>query len=242
MSSRAATARSREDAELRRWIGRQVREQRLEAGVTQAQLAACAGVDPSFLSRIEAGATTASISTLTALARCLGSELSVRLYPTAGPRLHDRFQAPMVDALVGTLGSGWRAWPEVPVPAARGVIDIVLSRSLDHLTVACECHSELRRLEEVLRRAHEKADALHASTPGGATSRLLILRSTRLTRDIATAYGATLAAVYPARAADALEALRGKAAWPGAALVWMHVAAGRATIMDGPPRGVRVGR
>jgi transcriptional regulator with XRE-family HTH domain len=242
MSSRAATARSREDAELRRWIGRQIHEQRLEAGVTQAQLAACAGVDPSFLSRIEAGITVASIPTLAALAKCLGCELSVRLYPTAGPRLHDRLQAPMVEALIAALGPAWRARPEVPVPAARGVIDVVLSRSLDHLTVACECHSELRRLEEVLRRANEKADALHASTPGGATSRLLILRSTRLTREVATTYGVTLAAAYPARTADALEALRGRAAWPGAAVVWMHVAAGGARIMDGPPRGVRVGR
>jgi hypothetical protein len=71
---------------------------------------------------------------------------------------------------------------------------------------------------------------------------MLLLRSTTSTRAVAQAYEATLAAAFPSRTAEAVAALRGEAAWPGPAIVWARVEAGRAEIMDAPPRGVRVGR
>jgi DNA-binding XRE family transcriptional regulator len=232
----------RRSSDLRRRIGSNMADQRLETGVTQRQLATCAGIDQGFLSRIEAGEAKASLDVLLAIATCLGSELGVRLFPTAGPRLHDRFQAPMIDALIRLVGPGWRTTPEVPVRAARGVVDLLLARRLDHLTVVCECHSELRRLELVMRRMAEKTGALQAEATAGAVSSTLLLRSTRATREIAKAYEATLAAAFPARTADVLDALRGSAAWPGPGIVWATVEAGRAEILDAPPRGVRLGR
>jgi hypothetical protein len=149
----------------------------------------------------------------------------------------------MIEALIGLLDPGWRARPEVVVRSAHGVIDLVLARALDRLTVACECHSELRRLELVLRRAAEKTDGLRGELSASATvSSMLLLRSIRATRELARAYEATLTAAYPARTADVLAALRGKAAWPGPAIVWATVEAGRARILEGPPRGIHVGR
>jgi hypothetical protein len=149
----------------------------------------------------------------------------------------------MVEALIRMLGPDWRVQPEIAVPAARGVIDLVLRRSNKTLVVACECHSELRRLEVVIRRLGEKADGLSGQIDGGhALSRLLLLRSTTATRSIARAYEATLAAAFPARAGDAVAALRDEADWPGAAIVWVSVASGRADVLDAPPRGVRLGR
>ncbi len=165
------------------------------------------------------------------------------MFPIAGTRLHHRFQAPMVDALVRWLGPQWRPEPEVVVPAARGVIDLVARRALDRLTIACECHSELRRLEAVVRRLAEKEEALRGIA--GAThtaSSMLLLRSTRATREIVTAYEATLAAAFPARAADVLAALAGTAAWPGRGIIWARVEGGKARLLESPPRGVRVGR
>jgi transcriptional regulator with XRE-family HTH domain len=229
--------------ELQVRIGRQILELRAEAGVSRTAVARCAGIDPTHLLRIEAGDASPSLTSLVAIATCLGTEAAVRLFPTAGPRLHDRFQAPMVEALIGSLGPGWRPRLEVPVPAARGVIDLVLSRRADHCTVACECHSELRRLELVIRRIAEKAGALRPQledeTPA---SRLLVIRSTQSTRAIARGYAATLGAAFPARTADAVAALTGEAAWPGAAIVWMEVEGGRARLLEDAPRGVRVGR
>ncbi len=238
-----ARGRARTLRNVRQRVGRQVADLRNDAGVSRAALARCAGIDPAHLWRIEAGVANPSLECLVALSACLGADLGVRLFPIAGPRLHDRFQAPMVEALVRTLGGAWRPQPEVVVPGASGVIDLVMRRALDQLTIACECHSELRRLEEVLRRLGEKATALASqSGPTGSVSSLLLLRSTEATRRIATAYEATLAAAFPARTADVLAALRGSAAWPGPGIVWASIEGGQARIMETPPRGCRVGR
>jgi hypothetical protein len=229
--------------ELRLRIGRQIVELRTDAGVSRTALARCAGIDPSHLLRIEAGTVSPSFDALIGIATCLGADTGVRLFPVAQPRIHDRFQAPMVEALVRCLGPGWRGTPEVPVPAARGVIDLVLARSVDRCTVACECHSELRRLELILRRAAEKAVALGPQFAGGPPpSTLLAIRSTEATRAVARRYEATLAAAFPGRTAEAVAALTANAPWPGAAIVWLEVEAGRARLLDGPPRGVRLGR
>ena len=237
-----ARERARLERELRARIGRQVGDLRVESGASRAALARCAGINRAYLGRIESGAGSPSLRTLVALSTCLGAELGVRLFPIAGPRIHDRFQAPMIEALLRTLGPVWRPQAEVPVPGARGVIDLVLRRSIDQLTVACESHSEVRRIDDVLRRIAEKTQALGAAGGGGSASTLLLLRSTASTRSVASSYEATLAAAFPATAIDALAALRGNAAWPGPAIVWARVEAGRAQILEGVPRGVRVGR
>lgn len=238
-----ARVRARQLRELRGRIGRQITEARTDAGATVAALARCADVDPAHLWRIEAGTANASLETLVSIAGCLGSDLGVRMFPEAGPRIHDRFQAPMLEALIRHLGTEWQAEPEVPVPTARGVIDLALRRARDHLTIVCECHSELRRLELVLRRAAEKTDAVRAQAePSSTVSTLLLVRSTSATRAVVNAYASTVAAAFPARSTDAVEALTGAAAWPGSAIVWARFEGGHAVILDHPPRPVRVGR
>jgi transcriptional regulator with XRE-family HTH domain len=228
---------------LRGSIGRQVAELRSEAGVSRRALAIAAGIDPAHLWRIEAGAASPSLDTLVAISACLGCDASVRLFPGFGPRIHDRFQAPMVEALLRRLHRRWRAMPEVPVPLARGVIDLVIRSRGESLSLACECHSELRRLEQVMRRAAEKTAALaEIEGPDVETHTLLLLRSTRDTRAIARLYESTLAAAYPARTSEAIAALAGEADWPGGAIVWAKVENGRADLLDRPPPGIRLGR
>jgi transcriptional regulator with XRE-family HTH domain len=206
-------------------------------------LARCSGLDPGYLRRIELGIGHPSLDSLVAISSCLGRDLGLRLFETDGPRIHDRFQAPIVEALIRLMGDEWRSHPEVPVPAARGVIDLVLARATDSLQIACECHSELRRLELVLRRSAEKTIALRGQLEApGDVSAMLLLRSTAATRAIARSYEATLTVAFPARTPEALAALRGNAAWPGPAIVWANVERGRGEILEGPPRGVRVGR
>src|SRR5256885_1281030 len=118
---------NRRQAKLRTAIGRQIGELREEAAVSGRALAAAAGIDPGHLSRIERGLAVASLDVLVSLAACLGADLGVRLFPTAGPRLRDRLQAPMIEALLRRLHRGWPAAPELPVVHARGVIDVALS-------------------------------------------------------------------------------------------------------------------
>lgn len=240
------------DLEIRRAIGRSVRDLREDAALTRTAVARSAGIDNSFLGRVETGDREASLSTLIAIATVLGADLSVRLFPTTGPHIRDRIQAPMVETLVRTAHARWRPMPEVPVTRpARGVIDLVLADRRSPLLVASEVHSELRRLEQQIRWHREKELSLPSSavwhaaagTSDPTTSRLLVLRSTRDLRELAVTFEATLRAAYPARTRDILDALAGAtAAWPGAGIVWMRVESARAELLDGPPRGVRLGR
>lgn len=145
-------------------VGRQVRELRLEGGVSQRALAASAGIDPAHLSRIERGLVVASLDVLTAVSASLGADLSLRLFPTAAPRLRDHLQAAMVEAIVRQLGPRWVATPELPVPIARGVIDLALRPRNGGIGVACEVQSQLRSLDLIQRRLAEKALRSRIST------------------------------------------------------------------------------
>lgn len=240
------------DHDLRREIGKAIRELREDAALTRSAIADAAGVDRSFVGRIETGAREPSLSTLVAIAAVLGAQLSVKLYPTTGPRIRDRIQATMVETLLTVLHRRWMPAPEVPVyRPARGVIDVVLSDPRVPIVVASEFQSELRRLEQQIRWHREKEASLPSAdiwpfiSPDEppTSSRLLVLRSTRAMRELAVTFEATLRAAYPGRAADALEALTtASGPWPGAAILWVAVDGGRGRLLEGPPRGVRLGR
>jgi transcriptional regulator with XRE-family HTH domain len=244
-------ARLRE-VETRRAIGSALRDLRIDSGLTIAAVARAAGIDRGYLSRIETGVRAASIRVLTAVAAALGADLSVKLYANTGPRIRDRFSAPMSEALLHALHARWTADPEVAVHRpARGVIDLVLSDVHQPTLVATELQSEMRRLEQQVRWHRLKEESLRSAdlwrfvaadeTP--PTSRLLVLRSTRTTRELANTFEKTLRAAYPARTVDVVRALTtADAPWPGAGIVWMRVPGGRAELLAGPPRGVRLGR
>jgi transcriptional regulator with XRE-family HTH domain len=231
-------------------LGEEIRRLRLEAGVSLAQLAEVVGVHRSHLARIEADQVQASLEVLTAIGIALGADLSVRFYAGAGPRLHDRFQARMVETLLRALEPRWASALEVPIrQPSRGVIDVVLTDRTSPVVVAAEVQSEMRRLEQQIRWGTEKADGLSQRLAGEANgapvlvSRLLILRSTTTTRELARRYGATLAAAYPARTADVVRALTVPGVpWPGAGIVWMRIERDDVSILRDPPRGVDLGR
>jgi transcriptional regulator with XRE-family HTH domain len=241
----------RRTTDVRVAVGRSLRDLREDANLTRAAVAEAAGIDASFVGRIESGERPASLATLVAIATVLGAELSVRPWPTPGPRLRDRIQAAAIERVVRSLHPRWIGVPEVPVyRPARGVVDLVIHDHPATVAIEGEMHSRLLRLEEQVRRHREKEESLGSSglwrgLAGAhelATSRLLILRSTRELRDLANAFASTLAAAYPARARDAIDALVSGSDWPGAAVVWVRVEAGSAELLEGSPRGVRLGR
>jgi transcriptional regulator with XRE-family HTH domain len=237
--------------ELRRAAGGDLRRMRLDAGLSAAAVARAASIDPAYLAHVERGEQEAGLEVLAALGSVLGADLGVRFHPNTGPLIHDRTQAPMEEALLRDLHRRWIPSPEVLVLSpSRGVIDIVLDDA-DDLLVATELQGQLRRLEQQIRWHREKEQSIPSSevwsfaTAGGRrprTSRLLVLRSSHAIRDIATTFEATLRAAYPARLADTLAALCSTAPWPGPSVAWMAVEGRRAHLMDGPPRGVSLGR
>jgi len=224
---------------------------RLDANVSIAAVGRAAGIDPAHIRRIEAGQARPSNAVLVAIGVVLGADLSIRYFPGSGPRIHDRFQAPMTEALLRALHARWRAELEVPISRpSRGVIDMVLVDAASRVAVATEVQSDLRSLEQQIRWGREKADGLAAqrsdsgaSPPTLHVSRLLVLRSTVRTRQLARQYEETLRAAFPARTDEVVAALtRADAPWPGAGIVWVHLHGSKATLMQHPPPGVNVGR
>jgi len=221
---------------------------RADGAASHGRVAALAGIDRSHYSRIEAGIANPTLETLVAIATALGADISVRLYPGAGPRLTDRHQARMIETLLRSLGTDWNPHVEVPVSRpVRGVIDAVLERPAANLFVAAEAYSELRRLEQQVRWSADKAASLGSSDLVGhdgrfEASRLLLLRSTAATRDLARRFEVTLRAAYPAQAVDVVRALRDGAPWPGPGIAWIRIDGDRVDLLDMPPRGVRLGR
>ena len=231
--------------ELFRSLGREIRRIREDAGRSQAAIAGAGSINQAYLSRIEGGTAEPSVEVLMAISAALGCDLSLRLFPNTGPRIRDRLQVAMSEALLQITHPRWKPRPEVPVyRPVRGVIDLVLADPVAHVAVATELQSQLRRVEQQIRWSAQKADAL-ARLPefeGERIGRLLVVRNTAAMREVVRAAAQTLAAAYPGRAADAVASLTGTAPWPGAAVVWANVEGGRATILDGPPRGIAVGR
>ena len=192
--------------------------------------------------------TNATVETLISIATAMGADFSVRIYPGSGPRLTDRHQARMIETVLRRLAPVWRTHLEVPVfRPARGFVDAVFER-IDHpLLVVSEAQSTLPRLEQQIRWAAEKAASMGSSDlvgpgPMPAISKLLILRSTTSTRELARSFQSTLRAAYPARCRDAMASLLEGAPWPGDAIVWVRIEGDQVDLLDGPPRGVALGR
>ena len=212
---------------VRTGVGEDIVRQRTDSGLTRAELARAAGVDPSYLRRVEAGEVSPSIDTYARIAAALGSDLSVRLYPNTGSTIRDRHQARIVESLLGLIHPRWQAFPEVAVRRpSRGWIDVGLLDSRSSVFVAVEVQSEIRRLEQLVRWSSEKAASL-PSWEGWAhlgsmpeVSQLLVVRDTRATRSVAKEFRRTIAAAYPADPEDALAALTGSTQWPGPAVLW----------------------
>jgi len=225
-----------------RRVGDDLARARADSGATMTAVADIAGVHRAQIGRIERGEQRPSLETLVACATALGAEVSIRIHTGSGPRLTDRHQARMVECVLREMHPMWRTRLEVPVPRPiRGVVDAVFARGDAPLRVIAEFQSMLPRIEQQLRWMAEKSDAI-AKTDGGEVSRLLVLRSTAATRAIARDFEATLRTAYPARCRDAVESLRSGMPWPGDSIVWMRIDGETVEILDGPPRGVALGR
>lgn len=244
---RLAAARARN---LRRSVGGQLLEMREDRELSQREVAAAAGLDRSWLARAETGEANLTLDGLAALATALGTEPSLRLYPTAGARLQDHLQTRLLEALLASLHPRWRPRLEVAVyRPVRGVLDVVLAEPRAGEVVGGEAHSEIRSAERQLRWAGEKVDSLPSATGwpwmgrDPAVGRLLLLRSTAATRAVVAAAPALFDTAYPGRTADAVAALtEACGTFPGAAIIWVDLRGTASRLLQGPPRGIEVGR
>lgn len=107
---------------LTRSIGQELRRVRLEGDLSLRAVGCAAGVDPSHLARAEAGEHELSPAALVAAATALGHDVSIRLFPSTGPRVRDHIQTRMIEALLDILDPRWNARLEVArlPPRSRG--------------------------------------------------------------------------------------------------------------------------
>ena len=132
------TARRIRRAQVR--IGDEVRRLRLDAGVSLRDLGSATGLDPSHLARIEKATAHASFNALTSISVALGADVSLKFFAGAGPRIHDRFQAPMIEALLRALADRWLPRLEVPSRARSAG-----SRTSSSATGTARCVSSGKR-------------------------------------------------------------------------------------------------
>lgn len=222
---------------------------RSDAGASLRALATESRVSEAYLSMILAGRREPSVAVLTAIARALGGDLSIRFYPNTGPVIHDRIQTRIVEELLRIAAPTWTKFVEVPVHRpARGFIDAVLDSKALATTVASEVETRIDRLEQQLRWAQEKATSLPSSefwarTQGDRTvQRLLVLRTTKATLAIARRFSAVLRAAYPASTALVFNSLTTGTPWPGHGILWADLEDDDVRFRDRPPRNIDVGR
>lgn len=210
-----------------RAFGEEVARLREDAGITRLQLAKAAGLNDSFLAKIEAGIAQPSTETSVRIALALGADFARRIYPTTGPAIRDRHQAPIAEGLLSIVHRRWSRFLEVGVRRpSRGWIDVGLHAPDERVFVAGEIQSGLHRLEQLVRWSDAKAESVaswHGYAQLGeppAVSKLLLVRETRANRAIAGEFRRVLRAAYPADPRDALASLVGTERWPGSALLW----------------------
>lgn len=221
-----------------------LREARLDRGISLRALARATGIHHSVLSRFENEELDPTFECLTRWAAALGLDPSLRLFPSTGPRIYDRWSAPMTNALLAVAHARWRRRLEVGVTRPdRGVIDLVLTAAGTRDVVATEIQGQLRRVEQQLRWAGQKADSLPSAVGWPwevrepRVGRLLVLRSTSETRALIRGLPELFRAAYPAPEAAAWRALASQdEPWPGNAMLWAEMSGGRARVLDGAPR------
>jgi len=229
----------RRGEQLTRQLADEIVRQREDAGLSRRALAAAAGIHHSLLDRVEDGRVRPSQDTYLRLAAALGADYTAHLYPNTGPVIRDRFQAPILEGLLGMLAHRWQPFPEAAVRRpARGWIDVALHDGAAGLIVATEIESLLRRLEQLARWSRAKADSLPSwdgwqhLPMAPEISQLLIVRRTRANVDVARAADRQLRATWPAHPSDALSSLGGAGRWPGSSLVWVRCERGDVRFLD----------
>jgi transcriptional regulator with XRE-family HTH domain len=183
-------------------IGEELREARIQAALTQRELASTVGVSASEISRIERGQSPhVAYETLVAIGAALGLDIPLRAYPN-GDAVRDAAQLALLADFRATLPSSLRHRTEVPlgIPGDRRAWDIVIDGPGWSLPV--EAETRLRDVQALHRKiALKRRDA-------GADRVLLLVADTRHNRHVLRLAADEFAGAFPLRGRAALKSLR----------------------------------
>lgn len=192
-------------------FGRGFRALRIRRRLTQADLAAQAGVSRGVIVRIERnGAASVTVATLEKVAAPLGARVICRLsWNGEGlDRLLDSAHAAMVELVVRILrGAGWLVATEVSFNhfGERGSIDVFAFHPASRLLLVVEVKSVVPDVQATLVTLDRKERlALQIARERGwdavGVSRLLVIREDRTARRRIEEHAATFANAFPDRA------------------------------------------
>jgi transcriptional regulator with XRE-family HTH domain len=200
---RAVDRARRRSAEQLAALARELREARISAGRTQADVAAAARISTSELSRIELGQTAGvQLETVAAVGAVIGLDVSLRVYP-GGHVLRDGPQLRLLRALRRELGDGWSWRYEVPVAAGdQRAWDLVGRCRATGVVIVVEAETRIRDTQLLLRRVVSKRAA------AGCPRVIVLVADTRNNRAALAAAADVLASEFPIGTRSTLRALR----------------------------------
>lgn len=172
-------------------VGRDIRDARSAAALTQAQVGRACGISGSHEGKIERGEVRGvSIIALAQICEVVGLDLTVRTYPGATP-LRDAAHLALQARFRARLDPRWTWRTEVPVPLPgdQRSWDAVIARN--GLRIGVETETRLRDLQAFDRRIALKL------RDSGLDRVVLVLADTRANRSILHAYGDAIRSNYP---------------------------------------------
>lgn len=202
----AATQRTVDEARrrLRRLlleIGRELRDVRIGAGLSQAAVARAASLSPAQVSRIERGAMLhVATEDVVRVAAVLGLEPSLRLYPVGDP-IRDAAQLSLLERLRSRLhpSLGWRTEVPLPIAGDRRAWDAVV-RGPDFI-IAVEAETRLHDVQAMQRRVSLKR------RDGAVDHVALLIAGTRHNREVLAGSRHALRSDFPLDTRALLRAL-----------------------------------
>lgn len=157
------------------------------------------------------------------LARAVGHQLAVRMYPADGIRLRDSGQLALATLIRGAAHASWRVSFEVPVasPPDRRAADMVLANATGVLLV--EIERGLRDFQAQLRAAQLKRLAL-AERLGRKVSLVIAVPDSVAARHALAPHAAILSTAMQVTPRVAWASIRSGASIDGDALLWVRPA------------------
>lgn len=195
-------------------IGRELRLARHAAGLRQRDVAHAAGIDASWVSRIERGlANEAGLRLLSIMAAIVGLDLSVRAFPGGQP-LRDEGHRQLLARIRALLPRGAPWQTEVPLPRSGDQRAWDAMTRLWTLRVGIEAELRPSDLQSLQRKVALKR------RDGGVERVFLVLADTRHNRALVRLVGDELRVAFPLQGPAARAAVVG-ATDPGCDLLFL---------------------
>src|SRR5450759_5099620 len=183
-------------------MGRELRNARVERGLSQVEVARAVKMSRSQVGRIEkADVPDVPLAKVARLLAVVGLELSARAYP-AGPPIRDAAHRSLIERFRNRVGPSvaWRF--EVPVGRTGDQRAWDAGLLIGAAAVSVEAETRPRDIQELQRRV-----ALKRRDDSGVSGVVLLLADPRHNRSLIREYGDALRADFPIQSKEVLRAL-----------------------------------